>query len=262
MSFAIGIYIPVSPEYVLTPTVIYADKLSGIYFETDNDKFGRVTFQGLDSIKVSRGEYLPFGQNITSATDEVVWIYKIINSSWLGERYNYEKKHYGTEYEFGGNVTEMLTDYSHYIFQFHDQFIEVIAKGFWYEVADECLLNKPLQLGHPFLELPKENTSTILVRGLATEVTKTTKSEDEILSDAQLCSQRLIDFSIQIGDKPKVDNTLSVFMRNGEPVSVLKGYFSATPIEFPGIATLEEARPYIEKYMLEIVNRRQNMGLN
>lgn len=51
-------------------------------------------------------------------------------------------------------------------------------------------------------------------------------------------------------------------MRNGKPISVLKGYFSATPIEFPGIATLEEAKPYIEKYMFKIVNSRQNMGLN
>lgn len=50
---------------------------------------------------------------------------------------------------------EILTDNSHYIFQFHDQFIEVIANVFWYEVVDECLLNKTLQPGHPLLRVTK-----------------------------------------------------------------------------------------------------------
>lgn len=73
-----------------------------------------------------------------------IWVYKIENTQWLTERFQYENKNYGCSYEFGGNVNEMLTDFNHYLFSFHDQFVEVIARGFWFEKSEKILFKQPL----------------------------------------------------------------------------------------------------------------------
>lgn len=46
----------------------------------------------------------------------------IENSSWQKECFDYENKYYGSAYEFGGDVKEMMTDLKHYLFSSHDQF--------------------------------------------------------------------------------------------------------------------------------------------
>lgn len=62
----------------------------------------------------------------------------IENSSWQKECFDYENKYYGSAYEFGGDVKEMITDLKHYLFSSHDQFTEVIARRFWFEEAGEA----------------------------------------------------------------------------------------------------------------------------
>ena len=43
-----------------SPIVQYGGEITAIHFTTDDGRWGRVTFEGLDSLKVSRGEYEPF----------------------------------------------------------------------------------------------------------------------------------------------------------------------------------------------------------
>ncbi len=109
------ISIPVEADSVLSPDVYYGDKLTGIYFHTSDDQFGRITFNNLDAIKICRGEMMPYEYN-WETHERGVWVFKIENSKWLTERFNYESDHYGSSYEFGGNVNEMLTGFSHYLF--------------------------------------------------------------------------------------------------------------------------------------------------
>lgn len=260
MTFAKGIEVPIHSDYVLTPTVIYADELTGIYFRTADEQYGRITFENLDAIKICRGEHLPYPDDWTE-NKEVCWIYKVEDSAWQTERYLYEKANYGSSYEFGGNVEDMITDFSHYIFQFHDQFVEVIARGFWYEKDSESLIGKPLQDNHPFHTLSNENCSFLTVRGLTCEVRRSQKTEEELLQDAQFCSQRLIDFSLQLGDSNSVENSLYLSYRNNKPISILRGYFGREAVCFEGIATFEQVRFYIEQYMLEVYERRKQMNL-
>ncbi|WP_293914533.1 MULTISPECIES: hypothetical protein [unclassified Sphingobacterium] len=145
-----AIKVPVIADAVSSPDVYYGDGITGIYFETEDEQFGRITFHNLDAIKICRGELMPYKYNYENNGSAIIWIYKIENSQWLAERYKYENQHYCSSYEFGGNVNEMLTDFGHYLFLFHDEFVEIIARGFWFEKAENSLFKQPLQAGHPF----------------------------------------------------------------------------------------------------------------
>ena len=115
------IRIPVIADSVLSPEFFYGDG-TGIYFVTGDDQYGRITFENLESVKICRGEVMPYKVDY-SLGDRGTWIYQVENSKWQQERFDYENRYYGKSYEFGGDVNEMLTDFKHYLFSFHDQFI-------------------------------------------------------------------------------------------------------------------------------------------
>jgi hypothetical protein len=119
---------------------------------------GEVTFEKLDSIRVSRGEYEPY-ESSCSDGDPNRWVSTVANSPWLLERYEYEKHHYGNAYEFGGDVSEILRDFSHYVFHFHDQFIEVFSAGIWFETDDEYIGDREPDSDHPHRDLPASSVS-------------------------------------------------------------------------------------------------------
>ena len=155
MQIAQCFYSPVTPEFYAYPKVIYSDtEISGIYFETNDEQFARVTFENLDAIKIVRGEYLPYKddydwkENMPSC-----WIFKVSGSEWLKQRFEYEKEYYDGTYEWGGDENDIATDFTHYVFHFHDQIIETIAKGFWIEIIAVSLSVKPLQSVHPLLNI-------------------------------------------------------------------------------------------------------------
>ena len=58
-----------------------------LFFEVrDLYSLGRVTFEGLDALRVSRGEVAPYddGHDFSS------WVYVVQSSRWLRERHEYE----------------------------------------------------------------------------------------------------------------------------------------------------------------------------
>lgn len=251
------IKIPVIADCVLSPDFYYGDN-TGIYFVTSpNDQYGRITFENLDAVKICRGEYMPY-QIDYSLVDRGVWIFQIENSAWKKERFKYEHRYYGKSYEFGGNVNEMLTDFKHYLFSFHDQFIEIIARGFWFEESEQSLFKKGLMEGHPFLQLPLENTEIISACSLKTFVRKNPKSQEQLLHDAAYCSQKIFEFAID--ENANVQNTVLLSYRNGKPISTLRGYFGRQEVEFDGFASLEQCTPFIENYMKEVYERRNKMA--
>ncbi len=58
--FAHGLDVPLKADFVDSPVVQYGGGLTAIHFTTDEGRWGRVTFERLDSIKICRGEYHPF----------------------------------------------------------------------------------------------------------------------------------------------------------------------------------------------------------
>lgn len=253
------IKIPVIADSVLSPDFLYSD-YTGIYFVTDDDEHGRITFENLDAVKICRGEILPYPFD-SNAYERGVWIYQIENSKWQNERFAYEKKHYGNAYEFGGNVNDMQTDFKHYLFKFHDEFIEVIARGFWFEQSDTCLFKKELQKGHPFLPLPLENIQTIKTHTLTSQIRSNPLPKEELKHNAQFCSQTIFEFALELEGKASINHTVLLSYKDEKLISTLRDYFGKAIACFEGVATLEQVTPYIEKYMGEVYERRKAMGL-
>ena len=259
MEIAKGIIIPVIADFVLSPDILFSNELTGIYFQTEDEQFGRITFENLDALKVCRGENLPF-ENDWKEGQKYPWVFKVENSIWLKERFDYMNENYGNSYEFGGNVNEILTDFSHYVFKFHDQFVEVIAKGFWVEQDKISLFKRELQVGHPFLNLPESNIEKFISHNLTCQVRTNSTSIEKLISDARFCSQKLIDFALELDGKVAVENSLFLSYRNGRLISSLRGYFGKQIVEFDGVAKLADVKPNIEKYIGEVYERRKAMG--
>ena len=258
MEIAKGIIIPVVADFVLSPDVFYGDELTGVYFQTEDEQYGRITFENLDALKVCRGENLPYSDNWEEG-QEYPWVYKVENSNWQKERFDYEKKNYGSSYEFGGNVNEMVTDFSHYVFKFHDQFVEAIARGFWFEQDKTSLVKRELQAGHPFLNLPDSNMEKFVSNNLTCQVRTNSTPQEKLVSDAKFCSQKLIEFALELDGKASVDNSLILSYRNGKIISSLRGFFGKQIVEFDGIAKFDDTKLYIDKYMNEVYERRKAM---
>lgn len=258
MEIAKDLYVPIEADFVLSPQLYYGDPLTSIYFLTSDEKYGRITFEKLDSIKVSRGEYFPYEYELNEDSEHC-WVKIVENSSWLKERFNYEYKHYGTSYEFNGDVNEMLSDFKHYVFSFHDEFIEVLASGFWFEEDSKSLFNKELLNGHPFLPISETNMIKFEAYGLICQARINNKSEEELKRNSVYCSQKLIEFALELEDIT-VNHCLNLTYRKNKHISMLKGYFGKKEIEFDKIARFEDVKPYVELYMKEVAERRKLMG--
>jgi len=259
MQKAKGIIIPLIADYVLSPDVYYGDEVTGIYFSTEDDSFGRITFENLDAIRICRGEILPYSY-VWEEGQIYPWIYEIENSNWLDERYTYEKKYYGDAYEFSGNVGEMKMDFKHYLFKFHDQFVEVIARGFWFEKDEVSLLKKELQEDHPLLPLPDTNADRFIKHSLCCQIRRNPKPEEILIANAQYCSQTLMEFALELDGTTSINHSLVLSYRNGKLMSVLRGYFGNQGAEFTGVANFQDVKPYLERYMYEVSERRKAMG--
>lgn len=258
MEFAKGLIIPILADYVLSPEVFYGGDLTGIYFQTEDNQFGRITFDKLDAIKVCRGENLPFTDDWKTG-QKFSWVYKIENSKWLEERFNYENKNYGNSYEFGRNINEMLTDFSHYLFQFHDQFIEVISRGFWFEKAGNSLFKIELQKDHPFLPLEEIEVKQFEILGIKYKAIFNPIPVDELMQNSQYCQQKIVEIAIEFEEEYLIIQTLVIMQRQGKLVSVLSPLFGKTTFEKNGLATFDDIKPIIDKEVTEIAERKKQM---
>lgn len=255
MELAKGLIIPVWADRVLSPDFYYGD-YTGIYFQTRNDEFGRITFSNLDAVRICRGEELPFADDWQTGA-KLPWVYRVENSRWLRERYDYEHRHYGAAYEFGGNVGEMLTDFSHYIFQFHDQFIEVIARGFWFEQSAETLFRRELTSGHPLLPLPETDVADAEIDGLRVQTRFNPLPVKEVVENAAFCPQKLMEFAVGLEHGYSVIQTLGIAQRQGQIISSLRGYFGRATFERAGVALRADVWPLVEQEVREIAARRR-----
>jgi hypothetical protein len=252
--------VPFAADSVDSPIVHYGDPITAIHFITDDGRWGRLTFEGLDSLKVSRGEFEPF---LSSPNDPggFHWVTTISNSAWLRERYEYEKRHYGTAYNSGGNVDEMLEEYSHYVFAFHDQFVEAIAAGIWLEVDNAMLGDRQMDVPHPLGGLGHlDPVEYIESSGIRCFVRRNPMSNDEIERAAALCSQNVLEVGAELDGSSTPSWFLTRRVRNGVGKSHLRNYFGNAVQTYAEIPSLAGIRSHIDRWLSEVRERRQNMG--
>ncbi|OYD42910.1 hypothetical protein [Sphingobacterium cellulitidis] len=122
------------------------------------------------------------------------------------------------------------------------------------------MYNRELQVGHPFLNLTESNKEEYVSHNLTCQIRTNPKSQDKLISDAIFCSQKLLEFALELDGNASVDHSFILSYRNGKLTSSLKGYFGKQIAEFNGVAKFEDVKPYIDNYMKEVSDRRKQLG--
>ncbi len=252
--------VPLKADSVESPIVKYSQGLTCIDFQTVDESWGRVTFEKIDAIRVCRGESDPYPR-ATKSNDGYSWVSTVSNSEWLRERYEYEKKHYGSSYEFNGNVEEMLSDFSHYVFAFHDQFVEVISRGIWFEASDHFLGDQHPDTIHPLSPLSESAISErFQAHNISCQVRRNPLSIDALENNAKYCSQTILQIGTELDGQTSNHWTLSFRIRNGEKKISLRSYFGKEVETFKFVPSLNDIRPTIDAWLSEVHQRRVKMG--
>lgn len=255
-----GLTVPLTADTVDAPIVQYGGAMTAIHFTTHIGRWGRITFERLDSIKVSRGEYAPF-PSVSTEKQSFHWVNTISNSMWLRERYEYEKRHYGSAYNFGGNVDEMVTDYSHYVFSFHDQFVEVLAAGIWFESSDTMLGDRDPAPDHPLRGLKHvEPSERFEEAGITCQVRRNPLSDDELRLRARLCSQTILEVAAELDGRAEPDWSVTLRDRNGSCKANLRSCFGNRVATFDDVPSIALIRPRISEWLRDVRERRRKMG--
>lgn len=259
----VGISGEFTPETSCAPEVRYGP--ATVAFVNRDERFVRASFDRWDALRVCRGEHLPVAFEPTSATAPGCWpaFFVVQDSSWIQERYAYEKKHYARAYEFGNSVEEMLTDFEHYVLQFHDEFVEVIAGGIWFEMSDVPLPADKWQRDHPKLGLGSEHVvESFTYRGVPCEVRRSPYPLAVLMERALLCAQPAMAFALRIGDDaPRVAFTLSIREHRGRMVCIWRDSLGAEKRRFNAMPNIDEMRASFVEYVDEVLARRRERGL-
>lgn len=218
-------------------------------------------FHRWDSLRVCRGEF-PAYRSADSGGGRV-GLYVVRPSTWLRERHGYESKHYGDSYSFNNDVDEMLEEFEHYLFRFHDQFVEVIAGGVHFDVSDKPYGGGELHQRPGWADLPE---SAVAHRwqcsGIVCEVRVDGRDEATVLEASRFCDQAIVQVALQQEGSASVSHRLSVRTRDGVTKSRWRGHFGAAKNTFDGIPSLDAIRPLVEAHAAQVRERRDARGKN
>jgi hypothetical protein len=252
--------VPLVPDTIATPILKYREGATTVNFGTSDLGWGRLTFEKLDSIRVCRGEYSPYPRADKDGID-YSWVSTVSDSKWLRERYDYEKRRYGKCYEFKGNVEEMLSDYIHWVFSFHDEYIEALSAGIWLESAQSNLGDQEPDEQHPLQGL---SDTTICERfeayGIVCQVRRNPLPLSQLMENAKYCSQRLLEIAIDRGKTVGPHWTLLLRVRNETARISLRGYFGEELESYHFVPVLETIRVRIDAELAKIHQRRVGVG--
>jgi hypothetical protein len=224
---------------------------TAVYFEvTASGGLGRVTFEGLDAVRASRGEHLPFDYD-HARLRHGDWVYVVDRSAWLQERHDYETRHY---------ATPLIETHRHYLFVFHDEFVEAIAAGIWLDLADRA---NPFAtpISHPLRSFDVEIPCRRFVSagGLEWELRRSPRLDGDLIRDSRFCSQRVFQFNLVLdGDNREA---ASIWIRTVDDVLVSRisrpwvGEFGRVE----GFAQPEDFSPQWEAYLDDVAQRRRQM---
>ncbi len=249
----------IEPDSVDGPEVRYGEHGASLDYPRRHGGWARVVFDRWDSLRVSRGEYPPYAAADVE-NDRHSSISIVRPSTWLRERYEYERRHYGEAYAFTGQVDEMLREFEHYLFSFHDQFVEVVAGGVHFDLSDaphdRALYQRP-----GWADLPE---SCVAHRwqcsAITCQIRLDSRPRDAIIAASRFCDQSIVQVALELDGRASVSQRLSVRTRDGETKSRWREYFGRVSHTFDGVPSLEELRPLIEEHAAMVRARRTGMG--
>lgn len=260
MTLARGIQVALTANPVASPEIRYCvgpEQMTCLIFRIDDapDYIGRVMFEGLDAIRCCGGESMPYVDGGPRDDDAPwSWVYEIDNSAWLQERQAYGVKYYGTS---------LRDDCVHYFFSFHDEYVELIADGIWFErLTYEEASRLPTE--HPFYDLPSTLAfEQFSVAGIECQLRMNPLSRDELIDRSRLCSQKAFQYYMTLDGKTCPADSALVRTIRGTTMTRLKGDIfchdrSESVIE--GVAEESDFRRAFEKYVTEVAVRRRQMS--
>lgn len=155
----------------------------------------------------------------------------------------------------------MLTEFSHYVFSFHDQFVEALAAGIWFESDATMLGSREPDPDHPLRGLGHiEPCERFEGAGITCQVRRNPLSNDELKKRAHLCSQTILEVAAELDGRTGTDWSLTVRIRDGVMKTFLRSYFGNAVATFDGIPELSVIRPPIDNWLREVRDRRRKMG--
>lgn len=220
---------------------------NALFFETAEGTLGRVTFEGLDAVRASRGEVSPYDD----AHDFSSWVYNVLDSAWLAERHAYEWSNY---------ETPLLETHQHYLFRFHDEFVEAIAQGIWIDTVPP---SDPFTVGadHPGSTLALGGVVDVgEAHGLQWRVRSSEADQQTLVANSALCSQRLFEFSLHLDGKDSVCASALVRTRDGRTRTHLTRPWAGVVASVEGVATAKDFANDWDEYCRGVAERRREMG--
>jgi len=252
--------VPLQADSVLSPRLSYrhaapftgTDGPDAVYFPLPHPETGqgRVTFEGLDAVRAGRGEYMPYACAVPYTRGD--WVYEISDSPWLLERHTYEFEHY---------QTPLIGSYHHYLFRFHDECVEVIAQGIWFDVPDPARPSA-LPVDHPLANLsahaPQETRQS--PSGIVWETRRSPKADATLIEDSELCSQRLYQFNLVLDGQSR--ESASVWLRtvDGRTTTRMERPWVGAVRSRDGLAAPEDFLAGWEEHVASVAARRRAMG--
>jgi hypothetical protein len=258
MPIAKGLRVPLCADSVDSPEIRYhfgQEQMTCIIFSLDDvpGYVGRVTFEGFDAIRCCRGEHMPYGDDWTDSSPRPYpWVWEVEQSDWLQERH---------KYEVGFYKTPLTDDYVHYLFRFHDEFIELIAKGVWFETIIYEDANEP-PINHPLATLsqalPAEHFE---VEGISCAVRYNPLPLSERMTQSNLCSQTLFQYFLTLDGTVSPSYAAKLRTIRGRPKTTLMGtlFFPNLVIE-DGAGMETRFRVEFARYVSQVADRRRKTG--
>jgi len=153
----------------------------------------------------------------------------------------------------------MLDSHQHFVFVFHDDFVEALAAGIWLDVPED----DPLQMGgeHPLAGLPASTAPAKgSTAGLSWELVRSQRAEADLLNDARLCSQPLFAFNLILDGGRSGDATAWLRVRDGVATSRFARSWVGEVASARGVAKPKDFLADWEFYCDEVADRRRAMG--
>jgi hypothetical protein len=246
---------PFQPEEIASPRIVFDLERGPVQFDYLGraDRSVRVSFERWDALRACRGEHSPYPRPEGRSC-----VFTVEGSTWLRQRHAYESLHYGARYNFGGDVNEMLEEFDHFLFCFHDEFVEVIAGGVRFAEID----GPPAEASpwpKAFAPLP-EVVERYDVEGAISELRKDPRPVADLVAESRLRDQVLYQLTLEADGHQTIVQQLTVRTRRGRLLSRWRGYFGVTENTFAGVPELRDLRPLIAERLDQIRRRRIELG--
>lgn len=256
--------VPHRPSLTYPPQLVHGPEGTALLYPARGDRyFVRVSFEALHGFRLMGDDSPPYPEELGAVG--YTGVYLIENSPWLRERI--EQRRAGSLARYGEVETSrpqleaMRTHLEHYLFNFHDESVEVLARGIAFETS-----RRPFALDAPPKRRPWEDLSSrrvterFVVAGIRCQVRTHPLPLEELLEQARYCSVPRYQFALEGLGAASVVASLRLRVRWGQTYSLWSGHFSATTTRLPGLVSLEEAKALIEPYIREVAERRREMG--